>query len=148
VFRDFIELFKSPAISALISAITATLSAPLTQRLNRRAAELQWLRERRGQAYADLLSLDLLGRVLMRVSANPSPENRQDFRTASEQSLHARSSAGLYAPKTVSALLDRADLVVILNAGNPNQCLAGTQALAAIRAQIVECARNQIDSAT
>jgi hypothetical protein len=62
VFQDFIELSKSPVISAVIAAVTAILSAPLAQRLNRRVTELQWLRERRGQAYADLLSsMDLLG---------------------------------------------------------------------------------------
>jgi hypothetical protein len=90
--------------------------------------------------------MDYLGAVLMRMSANPSPENRQDFKVASGQFLHARSTADLYAPKTVSALLGQADFAVILNAGAPNQYLAGTQALAAIRAEIVQCARSQLGS--
>jgi hypothetical protein len=83
----------------------------------------------------------------MRMCANASPENRRDFKTASEQFLHARSTVDLYAPKTVSSLLGQADFVVILNAGDPNQYVAGTQALAAIRGHIVECARSQLGSA-
>ena len=50
---DLLELFKTPAISAMIAAAAAILSAPLVQRLNRRSNELQWLREQRARAYAD-----------------------------------------------------------------------------------------------
>lgn len=147
MLQNFIELFKTPAVAALIAAVTAILSAPITQRLNRRSAELQWLRERRGQAYSELLtSMDTLANVLLRVSANPTPENTQDFKTASEQFLHARSIADLYAPKSVSTLLGQADLVSILNAGADNWHAASAQALTAIRAEIVQCARNQLGS--
>jgi hypothetical protein len=146
VFQNLVELFKTPAISALIGDTTAIFSVLLTQRLDRRAAELQWLRERRGQAFSELLtSLDSLGNVLMRVSANPTPENDQDFKTASERFLNARSMAELYAPKRLSILLGQADLVAILNAGTGNW-LDTVKALGAIRKEIVQSARNQLGS--
>jgi hypothetical protein len=148
VFQNLIELFKTPAISAVIAAITAILSAPLIQRLNRKATEIQWLRERRGQAYSELLiSMDFLGNVLLRVSAKPTAENNQDFKSASEQFLRARSMIDLYAPKKVSVLLGQADVVHILNAGTGDSN-ASVRALAAIRAQIVECARDQLGNTT
>ena len=148
MFQNLIELFKTPAISAVIAAITAILSAPLTQRLNRKATEIQWLREQRGQAYAELLtSLDCLGNVLLRVSAKPTPENSQDFKAASEQFLRARSMIDLYAPKKVSVLLGRADFVHILNAGS-GDWNASARALFAVRAEIVQCARDQLSNPT
>jgi hypothetical protein len=145
VLQNLVELFKTPAVAALIAAVTAVLSAPLTQRLNRRATELQWLRERRGQAYSELLtSMDNLANVLLRFSANPTAENSQDFKTASEQFLQARSVIDLYAPKSVSTLLGQADLVSVLNARAGNWHVASVQALVAIRAEIVQSARTQL----
>jgi hypothetical protein len=143
---DLIQLFKTPAMSAIIAAITAIASAPLTQRLNRRATELQWLREKKGQAYADLLtSLDRLANVLMRVSANPTPENNQDFKAAGEQFTRARSIADLYAPASVSASLSEVDLVSITNADTGNW-MRYVEALGAVRAHIVQSAREDLGS--
>lgn len=148
MFQNLIELFKTPAAAAIIAAVVAILSAPLTQRLTRRATELQWLRERRGQAYSELLtSLDSLGNAALRASASPIPANIQDFKSASEQFLHARSLADLYTDKNVSDLLGQVDCVSIQNAGSGNWSVQ-VAALAAVRAEIVRIARNQLGSAT
>lgn len=149
MFQNLIELLKTPGMAALIAATTAIVSAALTQSLTRKAAERQWLRERRGRAYDELLtSLDYLADVLIRLSAHPTPENSQDLKTASEQFQRARSLATLYAPKSVSALLGQADLVFIQKVGAPDQYLAGTVALVAIRERIVQSAREQLGSAS
>jgi hypothetical protein len=106
VFQNLVELFKTPAISALIGATTAIFSVLLAQKLNPRDTERQWLGDRRAQAYSELLtSLDSLANVLMRVSHKPNPEDDQDFKTASQRFLNARSKAELFAPKNLSVLL-------------------------------------------
>lgn len=149
-YIDLIELFKTPAISAVIAAITAICSAPLTQRLSRKATERQWLREQRSHAYADLLSsLDYLSNTHVRMSQlceNRTSEDVQDFKTASEQFRRARSVADLYAPAEVSAFLDNADSVSICTAGTENWHLATAAVLGNIRKQIIEIARRQLGS--
>jgi hypothetical protein len=80
------------------------------------------------------------------MSANPTTEVNQDFKVASERFQKARSLADLYAPKNVSDLLGKADLVFILNAGTPDQYRAGTMALATIRGEIIQNARSQLGS--
>jgi hypothetical protein len=143
---DLIQLFKTPAMSAIIAGIIAVFSAPLTQRLNRRATEIQWLRERNGQAYSELLtSLDRLANVLMRVSVNPSAENKQDFKTAGEQFTRARSVAALYVPASVDTFLSEVDFVSMTNAPT-GDWTSTVQSLAAVRVHIVQCARKDLGS--
>jgi hypothetical protein len=146
---DLIELFKTPAVSAIIAAGSAIVSASLTQILNRKATERQFLREQRGQAYSDLFtSFDGLVNTLLRVSANATPENQQDFKTASDRYSRARSVADLYAPASIGSLLKEADQIIVQTVGSPNWHLKAAMALAVVRQNIVQSAREHLGNTT
>jgi hypothetical protein len=149
VLQFLLELFKQPAVSAFIGAAAALLGVPLTQHLTRKATHAHWLREKRASVYADLVtSFDSLAVAMRRMPVNPSPEHEQRYLEATDDYRRAASVTDLYAHREIRDLL-RTGLIAYQHAmkeGDPRCYAKGLEAHLKIRPQLIELARNELQS--
>jgi hypothetical protein len=152
-FDKLVELFKTPAMSALIAAASAIVSAALSQSWSRRTAEGHWFREQRAKAYSELISaLDHLANVQIRLSRRETEEDLEDFKAASEEYRRARTTIELYAPQHMIDLLDKAlDETIAASfqsvgmiGGKSKFYAESALALAGIRPKVIQIARDHL----
>lgn len=103
---DLVELFKTPALSALIGASAALGGIPLTQWLGRKAAHTQWLREKRANAYADLLfALDKTVLADQRAAKDPRSAYTETYLALLDSFRRAMFTVQLYGHPALLTLL-------------------------------------------
>lgn len=139
MLQSLIELFKTPAGSSLVTALTAVVSVWMTQHFSRKTAQLTWLREQRARAYAYLIdSLDELASILFRLSneTTPAPEQlQQRYSAAAAHYRGACSFTDLFGRRDICELVKTAQAEFGAAAAGPDVRARGHAALERIKPQ-------------